>query len=245
MALTSLSESIQRSIDDAFSFGSSAYFDPDALDRIEPIIFDGNERVYEKEVYSDDVYAIGVDVAGGVGGDYSCICVVSCSSREVVYQYRCNTITPVEFSEKIMHIAQKYNEAMVLCESNNHGHVVIQKLIDYGYNNLWYSTEGKHWVTSAKSKIEAYEILREMISSDMLSRLDMTTMMELRSMTIYKVAPEAPNGLHDDLADSLALAYRCARDIPSYMVRNAKQGLMDRMISNRQSKTYKINAIAL
>lgn len=228
------------SIDDAFSFGSSAYFDPDALDRIEPIIFDGNERVYEKEVYSDDVYAVGVDVAGGVGGDYSCICVVSCSSREVVYQYRCNTITPVEFSEKIMHIAQKYNDAMVLCESNNHGHVVIQKLIDYGYHNLWYSAEGKHWVTSAKSKIEAYEILREMISSDMLSRLDMTTLMELRSMTIYKVAPEAPNGLHDDLADSLALAYRCARDIPSYMVRNAKQGLMDRLISNRRAKRIRL-----
>ena len=117
---------------------------------------------------------------------------------------------------------------------------MIQKLIDYGYTNLWYSTEGKHWVTSAKSKIEAYEILREMISSDMLSRLDMTTLMELRSMTIYKVAPEAPNGLHDDLADSLALAYRCARDIPSYMVRNAKQGLMDRMISNRRAKRIRL-----
>ena len=228
------------SIDDAFSFGSSSYFDPDALDQIEPIIFEGSEREYEEEVYDDDVYAIGVDVAGGVGGDYSCICVVSCASREVVYQYRCNTITPVEFSEKLLWIGQKYNDAMILCESNNHGHVVIQKMLDYGYMNLWYGVDGKHWTTTAKSKIEAYEILREVVSQNMLSRLDMTTLLELRSMTIYKVAPEAPQGLHDDMADAMSLAYRCARDIPQYMIRNAKEGLMDRLISNRRAKRIRL-----
>ena len=227
------------SIDDAFCFGSAAYFDPDALDMIEPIHFNSNDRVYE-DVSPEDVYAIGVDTAGGVGGDYSCICVVSLASREVVYQYRCNTVSPVEFSEKVMMIGMKYNDAMLLCESNNHGHVVIHRLEELGYKNLWYSSEGKHWTTSAKSKIEAYEILREMISANMLTRLDMATLMELRSMTIFKVAPEAPQGLHDDLADSMALAYRCARDIPSYVVRNAKQGLMDKLISKTRAKRIRL-----
>ena len=132
-------------------------------------------------------------------------------------------------------VAQKFNEAMVLCESNNHGHVVLQKLRDWGYVNLWYSPAGKDWVTSSKSKIEAYEILREMINQNMISRLCITTLMELRSMTIFKVSPEAPKGLHDDLADSLALAYRCSVDIPQYVIKNAQQSLMDRLISKRRA----------
>ena len=222
------------SIEDAFAFGSAAYFDPFALDLIEPIHFQGNDREYEG-VYDDDVYAIGVDVAGGVGGDYSTISVVSLASREVAYQYRCNKITPFEFAQKVMMVAQKFNEAMILCESNNHGHVVLQKLRDWGYANLWYTAEGKDWVTSSKSKIEAYEILREHINQNMISRLCITTLMELRSMTIFKVAPEAPKGLHDDLADSLALAYRCSVDIPHYVIRNAQQSLMDRLISKRRA----------
>jgi hypothetical protein len=226
-------------IDDAFCFGNAAYFDPFALDQIEPIHFTSNDRIYE-DVSDEDVYAIGVDTAGGVGGDYSCICVVSMASREVVYQYRCNTVSPAVFAEKVMMIAMKYNEAQVLCESNNHGHVVINKLEEWGYKNLWYSAEGKHWVTSAKSKINAYEILREMISNNMLSRLDVSTLMELRSMTIYKVAPEAPPGLHDDLADSLAFAYRCARDIPSYVIRNAREGLMDKLINKKRAKNIRM-----
>tara|TARA_R100000664_G_scaffold9048_1_gene15046 strand:+ start:3103 stop:4641 length:1539 start_codon:yes stop_codon:yes gene_type:complete len=223
------------SIEDAFAFGSAAYFDPFALDLIEPIHFQGNDREYE-EVYSDDVYAMGVDPAAGVGGDYSTIAVVSLSSREVAYQYRYNKISPVEFAQKVLMVAQKYNDAMILCESNNHGHVVLQKLRDWGYANLWYSEKGKDWITSSKSKIEAYEILREMISQNMISRLCITTLMELRSMTIFKVAPEAPAGLHDDLSDSLALAYRCSVDIPQYVVSRAKQGLMDRLISRSRAK---------
>jgi hypothetical protein len=47
--------------------------------------------------------------------------------------------------------------------------------------------------------------------------MDRVSWMELRSLTIPagKVAPEAPNGAHDDSAMAMALAYRCLRDIPS------------------------------
>ena len=221
-------------LEDAFNFGSAKYFDPLDLDKIEPIRFNGNDREYE-EPYDDDVYAVGVDTAAGVGGDYSTIAVVSMATQELAYQYRCNTISPVEFAEKILMVAQRYNDATVLVESNNHGNVIIQKLIDWKYHNLWYSPTGKHWTTTAKSKIEAYELLRENISANMISKLDITTLMELRSLTIYKVAPEAPQGLHDDLADSLALAYRCARDIPRYKVHNARKNLMDELISQRRA----------
>ena len=226
-------------IDDAFHFGTSAYFDPNDLDMIEGLTFNGNERKYE-DVYDDDIYAIGVDCAGGVGGDYSCISVISMASKEIAYQYRCNTILPVDFATHVLQVAQLYNEATVLVETNNHGHLVLHKLVDWGYKNQWKSHKCKDWVTSAKSKIEMYEVLREMISNNMITRMDMTTLMELRSMTIFKVAPEAPPGMHDDMADSLALAYRCSIDIPSYLVQNAKRSWMDDMISSRRANRMRM-----
>lgn len=222
-------------IEDAFNFGSSKYFDPQDMDLIEPIRFSSNDREYELPQDSD-VYAMGVDVAAGVGGDYSTIAIVSMSTYEPVYQYRCNTINLAEFAEKVLIKAQQYNNAKILVESNNHGHVIIQKLLDLRYMNMWYNENGKHWTTTAKSKIEAYETLREVIASNMISRLDMTTLIEIRSLTVYKVAPEAPSGLHDDLADSLALAYRCAASIPKYEVSNARRSLMDDLISDRRAK---------
>ena len=201
--------------------------------------FNGSERKYE-DVYDDDVYAIGVDCAGGVGGDYSCISVVSLASKEIAYQYRSNTVLPVEFAEQVLKVAQLYNDATVLVETNNHGHLVLHKLDEWGYKNLWKSVKNKDWVTSAKSKIEMYEVLREIISNNMITRMDMSTLMELRSMTIFKVAPEAPPGMHDDLADSLALAYRCSVDIPSYVVQNAKRSWMDNMLSSKRANRIRM-----
>ena len=234
LGMTKFKREYPACIEDAFNFGSSKYFDPLDMDMIESVRFDSNDRKYE-DATDDDVYAMGVDVAAGVGGDYSTIAVVSMSTYEPVYQYRCNTINIADFAEKVLFIAQEYNDAKVLVESNNHGHVIIQKLLDWRYNNMWYNPKGKHWTTTAKSKIEAYETLREVIHSNMISRLDMTTLIEIRSLTVYKICPEAPQGLHDDLADSLALAYRCAVDIPKYEVHNARKSLMDEMISNRRA----------
>ena len=181
---------------------------------------------------------MGVDVAAGVGSDYSTITVVSMSTLQPVYHYRNNAISPTGFADVVLKVAQKYNDAKVLCESNNHGHVVLYRLRHLGYRNLWLSHKGVDWVTSVKSKLDAYETLREYVVNEMITSLDMQVLSELRSLVVLRVTPEAPRGMHDDLAMSMALAYRCVRDIPRRMLTQARRNRMDMLI--KQTRAGKI-----
>ncbi len=58
-----------------------------------------------------------------------------------------------------------------------------------------------------------------------------------------KVTPEAPSGLHDDLAVALALAYRCVRSAPLSQRREAMEGYMDEFIKQRRVARLKERAL--
>jgi len=230
-------------LDDAFHFTTSTYFHGDDLAKIEPVWFDKADRRYE-HAEPNDAYVMGVDVSAGVNLDYSVITIVSLSTLQVVYQYRTNTVPPVMFAEKVADMGWEYNNAMILCESNNHGHVVLTRLRDFKYKNLWRDAKGKDWVTTVKSKLDAYETLREFIVAEIIEMLDMTTIMELRSLMVEKVTPEAPKGLHDDMAMSLALAYRCTRDVPRRILRRAQENMVDDFIRSRRVGRRQADPIA-
>lgn len=213
-------------MDDAFLSRDSTYFDADDLDNIEQIWFDSPQREFEPPV-EDEVYTMGVDVGGGVGQDYSALAVVALGTRQPVYIERSNTMAPHAWAARVATVAQRYNNCMVLCESNNHGHVVLRELSQLRYRRVWCDRDGKPWVTTAKSKIDAYDTLREMVANRILFRLDQSTLQELKSIQILRVTPEAPAGLHDDLAMALALAYRAIRDTPPSLRREATEHRMD------------------
>tara|TARA_R110000851_G_scaffold20680_9_gene62387 strand:- start:3568 stop:5088 length:1521 start_codon:yes stop_codon:yes gene_type:complete len=225
-------------LDDAFHYASASYFGLDDIRDIEEIHFDGEERLYE-EPRDDDVYAMGVDVAAGVGRDYSAISVISMATFQPVFHYRSNTISPSAFADKVMQIGNLFNNARVLCESNNHGHVVLYRLRHFGYKHLWCSVDGKDWTTTTKSKLDAYETLREYITQGMIMKMDAQVLAELRCLVVLRVTPEAPPGMHDDLAMSIALAYRCLRDIPRRKLKLVRRNLMDVLISQTRAKKTK------
>lgn len=225
-------------LDDAFHFAASTYFTQEDIREIEEIHFDGNERLYE-EPREDDIYAIGVDVAAGVGADYSTISVISMATLQPVYHYRNNLISPSAFADVVLSVAQWFGDARVLCESNNHGHVVLYRLRHMGYKNLWLDHNMKDWTTTTKSKLDAYETLREYITQGMIMKMDAQVLQELRALVVTKICPEAPRGMHDDLAMSMALAYRCLRDIPRRKLTLARRNLMDVLISQVRSKKIK------
>ena len=94
-------------------------------------------------------------------------------------------------------------------------------------------------MTSTKSKLDAYETLREYIVGGIIQRLDVTTMMELRSLVVVKVCPEAASGAHDDMAMSMALAYRCLRDLPRRQILDIKRSGMEHRLSQRRAKNIR------
>jgi hypothetical protein len=124
-------------------------------------------------------------------------------------------VTPAAWAHRAVQVGSRYNGALILAESNNHGHAFLLEMSYCRYLSLWISpTTGKPWVTSLPSKLDAYDTLREAMA--LIRVLDRQTHLELRSLTIPpgKVAPEAPKGAHDDAAMACALAYRALRDVP-------------------------------
>lgn len=229
-------------LDDAFLSRDSVYFEPKDLDAIETIWFDTPVREFD-EPEPESSYVMGVDVSGGVGGDYSALVVVNLGTLQPVYIERSNSTPPHEWAQRVALVGQRYNNALVLCESNNHGHVVLRELNLLKYRKVWSDANGKPWVTTVKSKLEAFECLREHIRAGILFVLDQTTLQELRGLQILKVTPEAPAGLHDDLAVALALAYRCIRSAPASQRREAATGYMEQFI--KQRRVARLNRSAL
>ena len=242
LGLNSFRREYPGCLDDAFLSRESTYFSAEDLDSIEVVWFETPQREFAAPEPNRG-YVMGVDVSGGVGRDYSALVVVALGTLQPAYIERSNKLAPHEWAARVATVAQRYNDALVLCESNNHGHVVLRELHLLRYRRLWRKPNGKHWVTTVRSKLDAYECLREHIRAGILFALDQSTIQELRGLEVRKVTPEAPAGLHDDLAMALALAYRCVRSAPRSQRRDSSRGHMDDFI--RQRRVLRIREQAL
>ena len=204
-------------LDDCFLDRQGGYFEDGAIEGVAVVEPQHGVQGHELEApHHEDRYVMGVDVGGGVGGDFSALCVVSVATRQIVYVERSNTVTPAAWAHRAIQVGARYNQALILAESNNHGHAFLLEANSCRYQALWLNpATGKPWVTTLASKLEAFDTLRE--SLQLIRMIDRVTWMELRSLTIPpgKVAPEAPRGAHDDAAVACALAFRALRDVPA------------------------------
>ena len=206
-------------LDDCFIDREGGYYGDDVMAGIHVVehALQGNSHGRELEApHPHDLYVMGVDVGGGVGGDYSTLAVVSVATNQPVYTERSNTLTPAAWAHRCIQVGTRYNHALMLAESNNHGHAFLLEIEHCRYRSLWLDPKtGKPWVTSLQSKLDAFDTLREALS--IIKMMDRVTWSELRSLTIPpgKIAPQAPKGGYDDAAMAMALAFRCLRDIPS------------------------------
>jgi len=234
-------------LDDCFLQREGGYYGDEVLSDIHVVEHISTTAGREIEPpHPHDRYVMGVDVGGGVGGDYSALAVVSVSTMQPVYTERCNTTTPGKWAHRVIQVASRYNKALVLAESNNHGHALMLELGNCGYHQQWRSPAGRPWVTTLQSKLDAFDTLREALS--IVKIMDRATWLELRSLTIPagKVAPEAPRGCHDDAAVAMALAYRCMRDVPSSWRTHALvsgKTRIDDLISASRAKRIRSSAL--
>jgi hypothetical protein len=90
---------------------------------------DGGLKIYE-EPEPDTIYAIVVDTSRGAGADYSAFIVVNVSTMPYrqVATYRNNLISPMIYPNIIYNAAIKYNDALVLVETNDIGQQVADIL---------------------------------------------------------------------------------------------------------------------
>ena len=174
-----------------------------------------------------DQYVMGVDVGGGVGQDYTAVCIVSRSQQVPAFYWRANTLLPEQAADIIMSFYHQYKHPYTLVESNNHGHLLLYRLRSLGLYNL-YKNHGKPWVTTRQSKVFAFDLLKGYLERTDIHSLPAPVIQELKSLqSTGNKAPAAPGNAHDDLAMATALAYVALDARPHFIHPNTYKAMWE------------------
>ena len=181
----------------------------------------------------DHDYIVTVDVARGVGNDYSAFVVTDITTfpHRVVAKYRNNEIKPMMFPNVIWEVAKSYNNAYILCEVNDVGDQVAAILqYDLEYQNLLMCSmrgragqivgqgfSGKKTQLGLKMSKTVKKVgslnLKTMIEEDKLLINDYEIISELTTFIQKNNSFEAEDGCNDDLAMCLVIyAWLVAQD---------------------------------
>jgi hypothetical protein len=82
----------------------------------------------EMEIANNYTYAIGADVSGGVGRDRSVAEVINLERNEQVGEWVADNISPDAFAFKLKDLGEKFNNAFITVETNNHGGMTLLEL---------------------------------------------------------------------------------------------------------------------
>lgn len=204
------------SVAEAYAMTGNTYVTADDIEGIAPININPTGITHLLTLDPSDTYSIGVDVSAGVGKDWSVIQVLSKKTNTQAAVFRSNRISPTALAEVIATTGNYYNNAKVLVEANNYGHVVINELVkQYHYTNIWTDTDNKDWTTTAKSKAQLFEHLKKLIQSNYYYQLDNITLAELRALQVNDrgdVTIPRNFGAHGDNIVAFALASWCMKD---------------------------------
>ena len=190
----------------------------------DPIKSNAGLDIYQR-AEKDHEYIITVDVARGIGGDYSAFVVFDITSvpYQIVAKYRNNEIKPVLFPSVIFQVAKEYNNPYILVEVNDIGDSIAATLnYDLEYPNVLMCAmrgragqvvgqgfSGTKTQLGVKMSVTVKKIgcanLKAIIEEDKLLFNDFQIFQELTTFVQKKQAWEADEGYHDDLVMCMVL----------------------------------------
>jgi len=189
-----------------------------------PIKRNAGLDVYE-DPKEENSYLITVDVARGLGNDYSAFIVFDITNfpYKVIAKYRNNEIKPMLFPSVIYEVAKGYNDAWLLVEVNDIGDQVANILhFDLEYDNILMCAmrgragqivgsgfSGKKSQlgvrTTAAVKKLGCSNLKTLMEDDKLLTVDYDIISELTTFAQKHNSFEAEEGCNDDLAMCLVI----------------------------------------
>ena len=184
----------------------------------DPIKSNAGLDIYER-VQKDHEYIITVDVARGIGGDYSAFLVFDITTMpyRIVAKYRNNEIKPVLFPSVIFQVCKEYNNPYVLVEVNDIGDSIAATLnYDLEYPNVLMCAmrgragqvvgqgfSGTKTQLGVKMSVTVKKVgcanLKQIVEDDKLIFNDYDIINELTTFIQKKQSFEADEGFHDDL----------------------------------------------
>ncbi len=190
----------------------------------EPIKSHRGLDIYFEPIKNHD-YVLTVDVARGVGIDYSAFIITDITSfpHKVIGKYKNNEIKPMLFPSIIVDIAKAYNNAFILCEVNDIGDQVASIIqYDLEYDNLLLCSmrgragqivgqgfSGKKTQLGVKMSKTVKKVgcsnLKTLIEDEKIIFNDYDIISELTTFIQKHNSFEAEEGCNDDLAMCLVI----------------------------------------
>jgi hypothetical protein len=174
----------------------------------------GDVLLWELPLEGHD-YIIGADCSeGDITSDFGCAGILDVVSGEQVGELHGHFKDHV-FASKLAVLGNMYNNALIAVERNNHGHSVLNSLINgERYLNMYHGKDGKAgWVTSGKSKAELLdgsEGLSHALSNNWIICNSEGFLGECRTYeykSTSKSSMGAQRGKHDDRVMAWAIAW--------------------------------------
>jgi hypothetical protein len=207
-----------------FLGSSNTLIHPAVLSKLvyaKPIATEHDVKIFKHPI-KNHVYSITVDVSEGIGGDYSSLVVIDCSTvpYEVVATFKSNTISQLIFPTLLANIGRYYNEASILVEINIGSQVVNILHQDLEYENVVMTkTTGRKGTiigthigqsrlgmkTTKVTKRIGCSNIKTLIEGDKFIINDYDIINELSTYVEDKGTYNAEEGHHDDLVMCLVL----------------------------------------
>ena len=175
-------------------------------------------------------YAMGVDVSAGIGEDAASVQILCLETGEQVCELTRDDIPPDELPIHLVDLGKKYNWPLLVVESNNHGIVTMDRLINpdssltedqiYPSNLIyWDDTTSNNIVRGGFRTTQATKPLwmgnlRHELAQGNLTIFSEELAGELGTFTSDLQATE---GCHDDRVMALCMAQVALHELPNYV----------------------------
>ena len=193
-----------------------------ALSTLDPEFQNANLDIYESPE-ENHYYAMAVDTARGIGGDYSAFVVIDITEMpyKVVAKYRDNEIAPMLFPDVIGKVGRDYNDAFILIEVNDIGQQVVEILHqEIEYENILSTVTDKNRQfvspgfgkstklgvnTSKQVKRQGCFTFKSLLEEQKLLVFDEHIIHEISTFIEKGNTYQADEGYHDDLVMCMVL----------------------------------------
>jgi hypothetical protein len=172
--------------------------------------FDGNNQ-----------YLLTADVARGDGADNSVFHVLKLNTMEIVAEYQGKPTLDM-YSKILFDAGMEYGGCLMVVENNGIGISILEKLVDLGYPNLYYSMKSTHefvearqgetidraipgFTTSTKTRPLVVAKLEEFIRNKMLTTYSSRLYHEFKTFIWNNGKPQAMRSYNDDLIMAIAI----------------------------------------
>jgi hypothetical protein len=182
--------------------------------------FDRNFWIWE-EYQPGSTYLLSADVARGDGKDYSTFHIFKIETMEIVAEYQ-GKATPDIFANMLNETGKEYGNCMVAVENNTVGWTVLDKLLDFGYPNIYYAYKSNHeyvdpvlgeqksnavmgFSMTSKTRPLVIAKLEEFIRNKLVTIYSRRIFNEMKTFVWQSGRPQAMRGYNDDLVMAFAI----------------------------------------